>query len=101
MALYYFDTQVCPTRPFTMACLWPIPVMDLYINQGQVYCYMDFFWASLGWTFLQWHRKSKLLLMHKRPIGLPIEWRMQGRDSEDERWRRCPLAVPIPSSVVL
>jgi hypothetical protein len=35
-----------------MACLWPVPVMDLYINQGQVYCYMDFFGASLVRTFL-------------------------------------------------
>jgi hypothetical protein len=51
MYLYYFDTQACPTRPFTMACLWPVILMDLYSNQGQVQHYMDIFWASLVQTF--------------------------------------------------
>jgi hypothetical protein len=40
-----------PYQAIYQAFLWPVQVMDLYINQGQVYCYMDFFCASLGWTF--------------------------------------------------
>jgi len=30
-----------------MACLWPVTVMDLYNNRGQVRPYKDIFWASL------------------------------------------------------
>ena len=51
MYLYYFDTQVCPTRPFTIDCLWPVVFMDLYRNQGQVRHCMDIFQASLVQTF--------------------------------------------------
>jgi hypothetical protein len=51
MYLYYVDTKVCSTRPFTMACLWPVVLMGLYKNQGQAGHYMDLFWASLVLDF--------------------------------------------------
>jgi hypothetical protein len=49
--LVLFDTQVCPTRPFTIDCLWPVVFMDLYRNRGQVQHCMDIFRASLVQTF--------------------------------------------------
>ena len=61
MYLYYVATKVCPTRPFTMACLWPVVLMGLYKNQGQAGHYIDLFWASLVLDFFV----KSYLLFHK------------------------------------
>ena len=53
-AIYVHKPQTqryAPTRPFTIDCLWPVVLMGLYRNRGQVGHYMDLFWASLAQTF--------------------------------------------------
>ena len=44
---YISNAKAWPTRPFTLACLWPVASKDVYSNRGQVQHYMDVFGASL------------------------------------------------------